>query len=46
MRARNFSRRVIFFLAANSAWEKLGWWVMPLSLGTRAVTVSNKLKDD
>jgi acyl carrier protein len=24
MRVRNFSRRVIFFLSANSAWEKLG----------------------
>lgn len=28
MRARNFSRRVIFFLEANSAWLKLVWWVM------------------
>ena len=24
MRVRNFSRRVVFFLVANSAWEKLG----------------------
>jgi hypothetical protein len=44
LRARNFSRRVIFFLAANSACEKLGWWVMPLSLGSHTVTVSNKLE--
>jgi hypothetical protein len=27
MRARNFSRRVVFFLFANSAWQKLIWWV-------------------
>jgi hypothetical protein len=43
MRARNFSRRVTFFLAANPAWEKLGWWVMPGSLENPAVTVSIKL---
>lgn len=35
-RARNFSRRVIFFLSANSAGEKLVWGVTPLSLGNDA----------
>ena len=44
MRARNFSRRVIFFLVANSAWEKLGWWVMPVSLGNSDSVVSTKPK--
>ena len=29
LRVRNFSRRVFFFLVANSAREKLGWCVMP-----------------
>src|SRR5436190_5226618 len=44
MRARNFSRRVIFFLAANSAWAKLVWWVMPCSLENTLLAVCNKSK--
>jgi len=31
MRDRSFSRRIVFFLAANSARKKLRWWVMPPS---------------
>jgi hypothetical protein len=42
MRARNFSRRVFFFLSANSACAKLGWWIMPESLGNDGGAVSDK----
>ena len=44
MRVRNFSRRVVFFLAANSAWAKLVWWVIPSSLENIRPTVCNKPK--
>jgi len=44
MRGRNFSRRVIFFLSANSTCEKLVWWVLPTRLDyhTRQVSLKNQ----
>jgi len=39
-----FSWRVIFFLSANSAWEKLIWWVTPVSLANYQGGVSSELK--
>ena len=44
MRVRNFSRRVFFFLSANSVWEKLGWRVMLASLGNTCFPVCMKSK--
>src|ERR1017187_10691036 len=45
-RSRNFSRRVVFFFAANSAWEKLGGCVLPASLGNTSFIVATKSKMD
>ena len=42
IRVRNFSRRVVFFLAANSAWAKLGGCVMPHSLSQPRAAVASK----
>ena len=42
MRARNFSRRVVFFLPANSAWAKVVWWVMPRSVEPTRAAVCQK----
>jgi hypothetical protein len=42
MRARNFSRRVIFFFPANSACAKLVWWIIPGSLENLRLAFCNK----
>ena len=36
LRSRNRSRRVLFFFAANSAWAKVVWFVMPPLSSPRA----------
>jgi len=46
MRARNFSRRLVFFLAANSAWANVVWCVMSDKVEAAPLAVSKNPKTE